>query len=272
MPAAYSLCKIGHMKTVLSIAGSDPSGGAGIQADLKTFCAYKVYGMAAITALTSQNTVGVDDVYPVPSAFLIKQLKAIYEDIRIDAVKIGMLGTMENVAAISQFLEDTKISNVVLDPVLISTSGWTLLEEDAIRLLKEALFPHCTIVTPNLMEASILTGIKVTDVNSMKEAATDIFNKTGVQNVLIKGGHLEGKATDILFDGKKFETYEAPRVPKPAHGTGCTLSAAIAAGLARGFDLKTSVSKAKDYVLKGIKNGFDDIGKGSPPLNHFTPI
>lgn len=260
------------MKTVLSIAGSDPSGGAGIQADIKTFCAYKVYGMAAITALTAQNTVGVDEVFPVPAAFLVKQLKAIYEDIRIDAVKIGMLGTVENVAAVSQFLEDTKITNVVIDPVLTSSSGWSLLEEDAINLLKETLFNLCTVVTPNLMEAAILTGIKATDVNSMKEAAAALFSKTGVKNVLIKGGHLEGKAIDILFDGMKFETYEAPKVPKPAHGTGCTLSAAIAAGLARGFELKESVSKAKGYVLSGIKSGFDDIGKGNMPLNHFVPI
>lgn len=260
------------MKTVLSIAGSDPSGGAGVQADLKTFCAYTVYGMAAITALTAQNTVEVKDIFPVPSTFLVKQLKAIFEDIRIDAVKIGMLGTLDNVVAVSHFLEEANIPNVVLDPVLVSTSGWSLLEEDAIRLMKETLFKLCTIVTPNLMEASVLTGMKVADVNSMKEAANDIYTKTGVQNVLIKGGHLEGKATDILFDGKKFEIYEAPKGPKPAHGTGCTLSSAIAAGLARGFDMKTSVSKAKDFVLKGIKSGFEDIGKGSPPLNHFVPI
>lgn len=260
------------MKTVLSIAGSDPSGGAGIQADLKTFCAYKVYGMAAITALTSQNTVGVDDVQPVSAAFLMKQLKAIYEDIRIDAVKIGMLGTLENVIAVSQFLEETKIDNVVIDPVLASTSGWTLLEDEAIKLLKEALFPNCAIVTPNLMEASILTGIKVNDVSSMKDAAAELVERTKVQNVLIKGGHLEGKATDIFFDGKKYETFEAPKVQKTAHGTGCALSSAIAAGLARGFDMRTSVEKAKEFVLKGIKSGFDDIGKGNPPLNHFVPI
>lgn len=261
-----------YMKTVLSIAGSDPSGGAGIQADLKTFCAYKVYGMAAITALTSQNTVGVDDVYPVPSACLIKQLDAIHEDLRIDAIKIGMLGTMENVGVISRFLEDAELNNVVLDPVLISTSGWTLLEEDAIRFLKESLFKRCTLVTPNLAEATILTGIKVRDVSSMKEAAKALFIDTGIKNVLIKGGHLEGKAIDILFDGAKFEVYDAPRVHKVAHGTGCTMSAAIAAGLARGFDIKEAVAKAKDYVLKGIKSSFDDIGKGSPPLNHFVHL
>lgn len=260
------------MKTVLSIAGSDPSGGAGIQADLKTFCAYKVYGMAAITSLTSQNTVGVQDVSHVPSSFLVKQLKAIHEDIRIDAVKIGMLGTLENVIAVSQFIEETKVPNVVLDPVLISSSGKPLLEEDAVQIFKDTLINLCTIVTPNLMEASILSGMKITDVNSMKEAATSLFMKTGVKNVLIKGGHLEGKAVDILFDGIKFETYEAPKVPKPTHGTGCTLSSAIAAGLARGFDLKTAVSKAKGYVLAGIKSSFDDIGKGNHPLNHFVPI
>ncbi len=260
------------MKTVLSIAGSDPSGGAGIQADLKTFCAYKVYGMAVIASLTSQNTAGVQDVYHVPSAFLVKQLKAIYEDIRIDAVKIGMLGTLENVIAVSQFIEETKVPNVVLDPVLISGSGRPLLEEDAVQILKDTLLNLCTIVTPNLMEASVLTGMKVTDVSSMKEAATALFMKTGAKNVLIKGGHLEGKAIDILFDGTKFETYEAPKVLKNTHGTGCTLSAAIAAGLARGFELKEAVSKAKGYVLSGIKSGFDDIGKGSHPLNHFVPI
>lgn len=260
------------MKTVLSIAGSDPSGGAGIQADLKTFCAYKVYGMAAITALTAQNTMGVDEVFPVPSSFLVKQLKAIYEDIRIDAVKIGMLATVENVIAVSQFIEETNVTNVILDPVLMSTSGWTLLEEDAINLFKETLFNRCTLVTPNIMEASILTGIKVTDINSMKDAATELFLKTGAKNVLVKGGHLEGKATDILFDGTKFETYEASKVQKLVHGTGCTLSSAIAAGLAKGADMKTAVAQAKGYVLSGIKSGFDDIGKGDPPLNHFVPI
>jgi hydroxymethylpyrimidine/phosphomethylpyrimidine kinase len=260
------------MKTVLSIAGSDPSGGAGIQADLKTFCAYKVYGMAVITSLTAQNTVGVQEVFPIPSSFLVKQLKAIYEDIKIDAVKIGMLGTLENVIAVSQFIEETKALNVVLDPVLISTSGKPLLEEDAVHILRETLINLCTIVTPNLQEASILTGMKVTDVNSMKEAATALFVKTGAKNVLIKGGHLEGKAIDILFDGTKFETYEVSKVQRSTHGTGCTLSSAIAAGLARGFDLKTAASKAKAYVLNGIKSGFDDIGKGNMPLNHFVPI
>lgn len=260
------------MKTVLSIAGSDPSGGAGIQADLKTLCAYRVYGMAAITSLTAQNTVGVQDVFHVPSAFLVKQLKAIYEDIRIDAVKIGMLGTLENVIAVSRFIEETKVPNVVLDPVLISGSGSPLLEEDAIQILKDTLINLCTIVTPNLMEASILTGMKVADVNSMKEAAAFLISKTGVKNVLIKGGHLEGKAVDILFDGIRFETYEAPKVPKPTHGTGCTLSSAIAAGLAIGLDIKTAVSKAKEYVLNGINSGFEDIGKGNMPLNHCIPI
>lgn len=260
------------MKTVLSIAGSDPSGGAGIQADLKTFCAYKVYGMAAITSLTAQNTVGVQDVNHVPSAFLVKQLKAIYEDIRIDAVKIGMLGTLENVVAVSQFIEETKVPNVVLDPVLISGSGKPLIEENAIQILKDTLLNLCTIVTPNLMEASLLTGIKVEDVSSMKDAATSLLLKTGAGNVLVKGGHLEGRAVDLFFDGKKFELYEAPKVQKPTHGTGCTLSSAIAAGLARGFELKDAVSKAKGYVLTGIKSGFDDIGKGSHPLNHFVPI
>lgn len=260
------------MKTVLSIAGSDPSGGAGVQADLKTFCAYNVYGMAVITSLTAQNTVGVQDVFHVPSSFLIKQLKALHEDIRIDAVKIGMLGTLENVIAVSQFIADTKIPNVVLDPVLISGSGRPLLEEDAIQILKGRLINLCTIVTPNLAEASILTGMKVADVNSMKEAATSLISKTGVKNVLIKGGHLEGKAVDILFDGMKFETYEAKKVQRSTHGTGCTLSSAIAAGLASGFDMKAAVSKAKGYVLNGIKSGFKDIGKGSMPLNHFVSI
>ncbi|OGP12523.1 MAG: bifunctional hydroxymethylpyrimidine kinase/phosphomethylpyrimidine kinase [Deltaproteobacteria bacterium GWA2_47_9] len=260
------------MKTVLSIAGSDPSGGAGIQADLKTFCAFKVYGMAAITSLTAQNTIGVQDVYHVPSAFLVKQLKSIHEDIRIDAIKIGMLGTLENVLAVSQFIEETKVANIVLDPVLISGSGEPLLEEDAVQILKDTLINLCTIITPNLIEASILSGMKVTDISSMKEAATELFSKTGAKSVLIKGGHLEGKAVDILFDGMKFETYEAPKVQKSTHGTGCTLSSAIAAGLARGFELKEAVSKGKGYVLNGIKSGFDDIGKGNHPLNHFVPI
>lgn len=260
------------MKTVLSIAGSDPSGGAGIQADIKTFCAYKVYGMAAITSLTVQNTAGVQDVFHVPSPFLINQLKAIHQDIRIDAVKIGMLDTLENVLAVSQFIEEANLSNVVLDPIFISTSGRSLLNEDAIHLLKETLLSFCTLVTPNLMEASILTGINIVDVNSMKDAATTLFTKTGVKNVLIKGGHLEGKAIDVLFDGMKFETFEATKVPRATHGTGCTLSAAIAAGLASEFDMRTSVAKAKEYVLKAIKSGFDDIGKGSVPLNHFVPI
>lgn len=260
------------MKTVLSIAGSDPSGGAGIQADLKTLCAYQVYGMAVITSLTAQNTVGVQDVFHVPSAFLVKQLKAIYEDIRIDAVKIGMLGTLENVIAVSQFIEETKVPNVVLDPVLISGSGSPLLEEGGIQILKDTLINLCTLVTPNLAEASILTGMKVTDVTSMKEAAAALFMKMGAKNILIKGGHLEGKAVDVLFGGAEFETYEAPKVLKSTHGTGCTLSAAIVAGLAQGLEIKMAVSKAKEYVLNGIKSGFEDIGKGSMPLNHFVPI
>lgn len=260
------------MKAVLSIAGSDPSGGAGIQADLKTFCAFNVYGMAAITSLTAQNTVGVRDVFYVPSSFLAKQLEAICEDIRIDAVKIGMLGISDNIITVSRFIEEAKVPNVVLDPVLTSGSGRPLLEENAVQILKDTLFNLCTIVTPNLAEASILTGIKITDVNLMKDAAVSLVNETGIKNVLIKGGHLTGKAVDVFFDGIKFETYEAPKLQKPTHGTGCTLSSAIAAGLAMGFEINTSISKAKEYVLNAIKSDFEDIGKGIHPLNHFAPI
>ena len=253
----------------LTIAGSDPGGGAGIQADLKTFTALRVFGMAAITALTVQNTRGVRAVNPVPPIIVSAQIDAVLEDIGATAVKIGMLSSAAIIKAAAERLRGHRAKNIVLDPVMYAKSGHALLDLRAEGALVTELFALSLLVTPNAPEASRLTGINVRDANSARKAAKAI-RSLGPRFVLIKGGHLKGPfCSDLLFDGDSFREFRSRRInTRNTHGTGCTLSAAIAAYLARGENLPEAVRKALGYVNGAIKNSFS-LGKGQGPLNHF---
>jgi len=243
------------MKTVLSIAGSDPSGGAGIQADLQNFQVLGVRGVTAITALTVQNDRRFYALNPVPSTLLRDQLRSITDRYKIDAIRIGMLGTADNTLATCHFLNTVKVSRVVLDPALISSTGAPLLDPRGVAILKQSLIPLATVVTPNLDEAETLTKMRVRSVDEMQEAALHIFTAyPGVKAVLIKGGHLKDDATDVLYDGKDFQRFVSrKRFPRSIHGTGCALSAALAAYLARGYSLEKSVRQAKEFTTDWIR-------------------
>jgi len=279
----------------LTVAGSDSGGGAGIQADLKTFSALEVYGMSAITALTAQNTTGVHGIYSVDPSFVAQQIRACVSDIGVDAVKTGMLANAEIVRTVARELSDAKVPNIVVDPVMISKSGHALLSQDAWQALSEYLIPMATVVTPNLHEASALTGLEIADEKGMREAAVRIFGM-GVKVVVVKGGHLGGgdelsdtegsiksrdrarensvspvnkEATDIVFDGKDFFRLVSPRfATRSTHGTGCTFSSAIAAYLAKGFPVLDAIKEAKLLITWAIENAFP-LGKGYGPTNHF---
>ncbi len=258
------------MKKVLTIAGSDSCAGAGIQADLKTFYAHKVYGLTAITSITAQNTVEIKEAEGISSSLFEKQLQAIAEDIQIDGVKIGMLYNREIVKSTIKFLKNNPhLNNIVVDPVMISSTGKKLLKEDAIQLMQEELFPLADLVTPNISEASFLSDIKINNKKDVKKAAKILVEK-GIKRVLIKGGHLEEQfmATDVYYDNEVYILYKMPRISsKNTHGTGCTFSSAIAAQLAKGNSMSCSIQKAKEYVSRAIEESFS-IGKGSGPLNH----
>lgn len=259
------------MKHALTIAGSDSSGGAGIQADLKTFSAHGVFGMSVITAVTAQNTQGVLDVHTVPPMMTRRQISAVFEDIRVDAVKIGMVSNAETARVIADSLNEYKPVNVVLDPVMISKSGFPLLSKDAITILRKTLFSLATLITPNIPEAGWLTGASITSISEMKQAAKELY-ASGPRAVLIKGGHRTGDATDVLYDGQSWHCFKAKRIDSiHTHGTGCTLSSAIAANLAKGKAIHSAVAEAKQYVREGIANGLG-IGKGVGPLHHFVGI
>ena len=249
------------MKTALTIAGSDSSGGAGIQADLKTFLANGVYGMSAITALTAQNTCGVRAVLNSTPEFLSDQLDAIFEDIFPDAIKIGMVSSAKLIKIIAERLKFYGAKNIVVDPVMIATSGAKLIDDDAVQTLKAEFFPLATILTPNLPE---LETIAATD--DMERGAKKIFEQYGCA-VLAKGGHGHNDANDFLFDGAGQWFYGKGIDTTNTHGTGCTLSSAIAANLAKGYDLKISVGKAKSYLTGALSTDLN-LGKGSGPLNH----
>ena len=262
-------------RTVLSIAGSDSIGGAGIQADLKTFSALGVYGMTAITALTAQNTQSVLHIMPASEQNLRLQLDAVFTDVVPDAVKIGMLHNEALIEVVIKAIVRYRPRNIVLDPVMISTSGCALLSPTSVDLLKNELMPRCNIVTPNLLEAQALAGHKITDIRSLYAAGEELTKLCAA--VLIKGGHSEGNdVSDYLFEvGKECpECYTIRRVDTVnTHGTGCTLSSAIAANLALGYDLHTSVARAKDYISKAISEGADvAFGLNNGPVNHlFAP-
>jgi len=256
------------MKTSLTIAGSDSSGGAGIQADIKTMCAHGVYAMSAITALTAQNTLGVRSIFPSSPDFLKEQLDAVFEDIFPDSVKIGMVSSKELAEVIYDRLKFYNAKNIVVDPVMVATSGSTLIKTDAIKVLADKIFPIATVVTPNIFEAEVLSGIKICDDKDMIKAAK-IINEMYGCSVLLKGGHSKNNANDILYENGMHMWFEGERIDNPnAHGTGCTLSSAIASNLAKGYSLEESVKKAKDYVYNALLDGLD-LGKGLGPLNHM---
>ena len=257
----------------LTIAGSDSGGGAGIQADLKTFTAFKVFGMSAITSVTAQNTTSVLGIRNLPPEFVELQIDAVVSDIGVDAVKIGMLSTKDIVSAVAIKVADHGLKNVVVDPVMLAKGGEALLEPDAQQTLTKELLPQAFILTPNNPEAEMLSGIKISSVDDMKDAASKI-KELGPENVLIKAGHLDSSldAIDILYDGTEFFEFRSERIDtKNTHGTGCTYSAAICAGLATGLSIMESVGEAKNYISYAIQNSFN-IGKGHGPLNHFWKI
>lgn len=256
------------MEKVLTIAGSDCSGGAGIQADLKTIAAHRMYGMSIITALTAQNTTGIVDVMNVDAAFVEKQLDCIFQDIAPDAIKIGMVSNLNIIKIIVKKLVQYQSHNVVLDPVMVSTSGNRLLDEEAVQTLVEELFPLARVITPNMLEAEVLSGMQIKNKEDMEKAIKIIGKKSNVV-VLIKGGHLDGSADDLLYQGGDLTWLKSERYDNSnTHGTGCTLSAAIACNLARDYEMEVSVQNAKKYVQGAIKANLD-IGKGRGPLNHI---
>jgi len=260
------------MKTALTIAGSDSSGGAGIQADLKTFQALGVYGMSAITAVTAQNTQKVLDIQELRPRMVFDQIRCLFDDMEIDAIKIGMVSSIPLIEAIAEALNDVPCPPVVLDPVMISKSGYPLLKADARRALVQKLFPLAEVVTPNIHEAQIPVEKEIPDLQSMRWAARKILEK-GANKVVVKGGHLGGDhATDVVFDGRRFMEVTQPRIAtRNTHGNGCTFSSAVAAYLARGEPFLDAVAAAKTYVTGAIENGLS-LGKGCGPTHHFYAL
>ncbi|MCL1818810.1 MAG: bifunctional hydroxymethylpyrimidine kinase/phosphomethylpyrimidine kinase [Spirochaetaceae bacterium] len=256
---------------VLTIAGSDSGGGAGVQADLKTFSALGCYGMSVITALTAQNTAAVTGIFPAPPEFIAQQIDAVMQDIGADAVKIGMLHSPEVIAAAAERLAHYKARNIVVDPVMVSKGGSRLLLDDAVEALKSRLIPLADIITPNLPEASVLLGRPVETEGDMEKACRDLA-ALGPRAVLLKGGHLAGGASpDLLFAGGDFLRLEGGRIQtRNTHGTGCTLSSAIAAGLAKGLDIAAAARAAKDYISAALEAGSAyGLGEGHGPVHHF---
>lgn len=270
------------MKITLSIAGFDPSGGAGVLADIKTFAAFDCFGVAAITSLTSQNTLAVYGAVHQSAEALRMQIEPVVKDFKISAVKTGMLPTHETIQVAAEAIEQHLLPNVVIDPVIRSTSGYNLIDESAMHFLIERLLPLADVITPNMAEAERLTGMEVKDLNGMKSAAIKIHDMaqaakenqnwprpiTPRRTVLVKGGHLTDEATDILFDGSEIRLFRAPKIAtRNTHGTGCTLSSAIAALLASGYDIPQAVTRAKLYLEAALLSA-PNIGHGSGPVNH----
>lgn len=262
----------GSVPVALTIAGSDSGGGAGIQADLKTFEAFGVFGTSAITAVTAQNTRGVTAVAVLDPDLIAAQIRAVCEDLAPRAAKTGMLGNAAGVLAVADAIRRTGLAPVVVDPVMVATSGDRLLEEDALEALREALLPLATLVTPNIPEAELLLGRTLRTVDALPEAARELAG-LGPMAVLLKGGHLPGpEVVDVAWDGTEHREYRAPRIDTTStHGTGCTLSAAIAAGLARGDDLWTAIGIGIDYTRRAIAAA-PGLGSGHGPLAHRIPI
>jgi len=262
--------KMKEVPSALTIAGTDPSGGAGIQADLKTFQELKSYGMSVITSVVSQNTTGVQDIYHLPTSVIETQLDSVLDDMDVHAFKTGMIADREMMEVIREKTKNLGIP-YVMDPVMVTTSGDTLIEEDARDFLRDELLPLTTVVTPNIPEAEYLLNRKIEHVEDMKKAAKDIVTEFGVEAALIKGGHIKGDATDFLYDGNELHTFSADRVDtKHTHGTGCTLSAAITAYISQGYSLEGAVDNAKKYVTLAIQHSLA-LGNGSGPTNHWAP-
>lgn len=259
------------MKHVLSIAGTDPSGGAGAAADCKTFCAHGCFALNVITAVVSQNTQGVRGYMDVTPDLIADQIDAVFEDIDVDAVKIGMVSVPETIRVIASKLRQYQPHFVVIDPVMVATSGHRLLVPEAEQTLKEVLLPLADVLTPNIPEAEVLTGKTIENLSDMEEAAKAI-GTMGAKAVLVKGGHRVEDATDILFDGQKLHYFNGKRVESTStHGTGCSLSSAIASDLANGMSLVDAVAEAKQYVYEGIAHA-EPIGKGHGPIHHFYEL
>lgn len=257
-------------KNVLVIAGSDSGGGAGLQGDIKTLAALRIYSASVVTAVTAQNTEAVEAVFPIPMSIVAAQIEAVCKDIKIHAVKIGMLATAENVEIVATLVESFALPNVVVDPVLKASVGGVLLEEKGLDSLKVKLFPLATIVTPNLDEASRLTGIEVHDVPTMQQAAEALFNM-GPRYVVVKGGHLEGRPMDLLYDGTKHSIFDANRIAtRNTHGLGDAFSSVLAARLAEGEKPHSAIDAAKKYIAKAVNHPFE-IGHGPGPINHGVP-
>ncbi len=259
------------MRTALTIAGSDSSGGAGIQADIKTMTANGVFAMSAVTALTAQNTTGVTGIMEVSPEFLKQQIDSIFTDIRPDAVKIGMVSSSDLITAIAEKLTEYRAENIVVDPVMVATSGAKLISDDAIDTLKERLLPMASVLTPNIPEAEVLSGMAVKTEEDMIRAAEKISGNFHCA-VLLKGGHQLNDANDLLYRDGSYRWFYGKRIDNPnTHGTGCTLSSAIASNLAKGFDMDASVERAKAYI-SGALGAMLDLGRGSGPMNHAFDI
>ncbi len=259
------------MKKALTIAGSDPSGGAGTQADLKTFAAFVVYGTSVITSVTAQNTEGIQGIVDLPSRFIALQIESIISDIPVDSIKIGLLPNNEVIKVVADKLKEHNLKNVVLDPVIFPKDDTPLINPGTKDNLVKKLFPLSLIVTPNIPEARFFTGISIKSYSDIKEAAKKIY-KLGAKNVLIKGGHFRGKAVDTFYNGKNFKFFEAKRIPnKSVHGTGCTLSSAITAELAKGISLVRAIQKGKSFITDAIAHSIN-IGHGSEIIHHFLDL
>lgn len=268
------------MLVALSIAGFDPSGGAGVLADIKTFSAFGCFGTAAVTSLTSQNTIAVYGAVHQSAKTLRSQIEPVVSDFSVAAVKTGMLPTRETIEVTAELIEQHRLPNVVVDPVIRSTSGYDLIDETAMKFLIERLLPLANVITPNMAEAERLTGIEVKELDGMKKSARRIYEmaqsaignqKSAIKkSVLVKGGHLPNEATDVLFDGSDFQLFRAEKIAtRNTHGTGCTLSSAIAALLAGGCETPEAVTRAKSYLEAALRSA-PNIGHGAGPLNHLT--
>ena len=252
----------------MTIAGSDSGGGAGIQADLKTFSALGVYGSSTLTAITAQNTVGVTKVHEIPIDIIVAQIHAVLSDIGADAVKTGMLASSAIVETVAEEMERRQVRRLVVDPVMVAKSGDRLLREDAVEALRTRLVPLAAVVTPNIPEAEALTGLRIETGEDVRRAAEAIV-QLGARAVVVKGGHREGPAVDVFYDGTRFQEFSAPRIDTVnTHGTGCTFASAVAVGLAKGLEVVESVELAKDYVTEAIRRSFP-VGQGHGPLHHF---
>ena len=260
-----------YVPTAMTIAGSDSGGGAGVQADLKTFAALGVYGASTLTAITAQNTLGVSAVHEIPTEVVSAQIDAVLGDIGADAVKTGMLSSSAIIECVASAIRRHQVQRLVVDPVMVAKSGDSLLRDEAVDSLKTHLIPLAAVVTPNIPEAETLIGMELSTPEDIRRAAEAIM-EMGARGVVVKGGHLEGPATDLFYDGSQFQEFTSPRIDTAnTHGTGCTFASAVAAGLAQDLNVIDAVAQAKEYVTEAIRHSFP-LGQGHGPLNHFYKL